>query len=192
MARFSYEEMQEMVNRWVQANRESGQNGNSWEVMSEFYTDDAIYSWNYGPKDEFVARGKDQLRDWAFGLEMAGLDGWRYPYIRTLIDPVKGEFVGFWRQLAPEKNPDTGKSYEIVGTGGSWFRYAGNFKWCWQRDFFDLGNATDCFIKMMTNNHLSPGMTARLNKLANGERRPGWVKLSEFDWLTTLADPEDI
>ena len=111
MPAFPRDEIEEMVRRWVAANNESGRTGD-WSKMSEFYTEDAIYSWNNGPNWEFVARGRQQIHDWAFGSEMAGLEHWTYPYVRTLIDDQKGEFLGFWRQVAPVKDKD-GVPYEI-------------------------------------------------------------------------------
>ena len=192
MAKFSYEEMKNMLDKWVEANRVAGECGEGWGKMADFYTEDALYSWNYGPNDEFAARGREQIRDWAFGTEMEGLDGWRYPYIRTLIDPEKGEIVVFWRQQAPVVNPQTGEKYEIMGTGGSWFRYAGNDQWSWQRDWFDLGNATDCFFKMIEKEHLSETMVKRIERQAAGEPQPGWVKLADFNWLETIESPEDM
>lgn len=191
MAKFTYEEMKEHLDTWIEANRKAGEKGEGWDKMPNFYTEDALYSWNYGPELEFVARGRQQIRDLAFGTEMAGLDGWRYPYIRTLIDPEKGEIVVFWRQQAPVNDPDTGKPYEILGTGGSWFRYAGDGKWSWQRDWFDLGNSASCFMKMMENKHLSDEMVARIERQGQG-MPPGWVSQKDFDWLETLTDPEDM
>ena len=185
MPPFPRKELEEMVRRWVAANNESGRTGD-WSKMSEFYTDDAIYSWNNGPGWEFVARGRQQIHDWAFGTEMAGLEHWTYPYVRTLIDATKGEFLGIWRQLAPVEDPE-GNAYEIAGTGGSWFRYAGDFKWCWQRDFFDHGNAGAVFGAMAKNQQLTAKMLERMKK---GSNQPGWVKRSEFDWFATLLDPE--
>ena len=85
MARFPRDEIQEMVDRWVAANDEAGESGD-WSKMSSFYTEEAIYSWNNGPKWEFVARGREQIHDWVFGTEMSGLDRWTYPYVRRLID----------------------------------------------------------------------------------------------------------
>jgi len=185
MSRYPREEIQEMVDRWVAANDESGRTGD-WSRMSEFYTEDAIYSWNTGQNWEFVARGRQQIHDWAFGSEMRGLEHWTYPYVRTLIDEEKGEFLGFWRQVAPVQAPD-GAPYEVAGTGGSWFRYAGDYKWEWQRDFFDHANAGAVFGAMMKNEQLTPAMIARMKK---GSKMPGWVRRSEFDWLETLANPE--
>jgi len=185
MPAFPREELEEMVRRWVAANNDSGHTGD-WSKMSQFYTEDALYSWNTGPKWEFVAHGRQQIHEWAFGSEMAGLEKWTYPYVRTLIDDQKGEFLGIWRQLAPVKDPD-GKGYEIAGTGGSWFRYAGDYKWCWQRDFFDHGNAGAVFGAMMQNDQLTPAMMERMKK---GSKMPGWVRRSEFDWYETLEDSE--
>jgi hypothetical protein len=177
--------MEEMVRRWVAANDACGRTGD-WSTMSQFYVEDAVYSWNTGPNWEFVARGRQQIHDWAFGSEMAGLEKWTYPYVRTLIDDQKGEFIGIWRQVAPLKDPD-GNPYEIRGTGGSWFRYAGDFQWAWQRDFFDHANAGSVFGAMAKNGQLTDEMLERMKK---GSKQPGWTHRSEFDWFETLADPE--
>ena len=186
MPAFPRDELEEMVRRWVAANGQAGETGD-WSAMPSFFTEEAIYSWNNGSKWEFVARGRKQIGDWAFGSEMAGLEHWVYPYVRTLIDDEKGEVLGIWRQIAPDKDP-TGKAYEIAGTGGSWFRYAGNFQWCWQRDFFDHGNAGAVFGAMMQNDQLTPTMIERMKK---GSRMPGWTKRSDFDWYETISDRED-
>ena len=47
MPEFSRDEMEEMVRRWIAANRAAGASGD-WSKMPEFYTDDALYSWNNG------------------------------------------------------------------------------------------------------------------------------------------------
>ncbi len=186
MPAYPREELEEMIRRFVEANNKAGETGD-WSHMPEFYTDAAVYSWNNGDKYEFVARGLKEIREWAYGTEMDGLEKWTYPYVRTLIDEKKGEVLGLWRQVAPGLDPD-GKVYEIAGTGGSWFRYAGDYKWEWQRDFFDHGNAGAIFIRMMNNGDLSDVMQKRLK---SGSRMPGWVKRDKFDWYETIADPED-
>jgi ketosteroid isomerase-like protein len=185
MTSFSRDELEEMVRRWVAANDESGRTGD-WSRMADFYTDDAVYTWNNGARWDFLARGREQIRDWVFGTEMAGLEHWVYPYVRTLIDERKGEVIGIWRQVAPDKDPE-GKPYEIAGTGGSWFRYAGDFKWSWQRDFFDHMNAGAVFGAMAENGQLSPGMQERMQK---GSRMPGWIRRGELDWYDTIVDRE--
>ncbi len=185
MPAFPREELEEMLRRWIAANDAAGPSGD-WSKMPEFFTEDAIYSWNNGPKTEFVARGRKQIAEWAFGSEMAGLEGWVYPYVRTLIDDQKGEIICIWRQIAPLEDPD-GKAYEIAGTGGSWFRYAGDYQWCWQRDFFDHGNVGAVFGAMIQNDQMNDVMLERMKK---GSKMPGWVRRSEFDWFDTLVDPE--
>ena len=186
MPAFPRDELEEMVQRWVAANDEAGRSGD-WSPMAEFYTEDALYTWNNGHKWEFVARGRQQIHEWVFGMEMAGLEHWVYPYVRTLIDDRKGEVIGIWRQIAPEKDPD-GASYEIGGTGGSWFRYAGGFQWCWQRDFFDHMNAGSVFGSMAQNGQLTPRMQERMQQ---GSKMPGWTKRSSFDWYDSIADREN-
>jgi hypothetical protein len=185
MSAFPREELEEMIRRFVEANDRAGETGD-WKPLAQFYTEDAVYSWNNGSKWEFVARGRDQIRDWVFGSEMEGLEKWTYPYVRTLIDERKGEVIGIWRQVAPLKDPE-GVPYEIAGTGGSWFRYAGSFRWSWQRDFFDPGNSATVFTKLAQNGQLSEAMQERMKK---GSNMPGWVRLEEFDWYETIVDPE--
>lgn len=181
MPAFPREELEEMVRRWVDGNNRAAGSGD-WSHMAGFYTDDALYSWNNGSKWEFVARGRDQIRDWAFGTEMAGLEHWTYPYVKVLIDDAQGEVLGFWRQIAPVERPDGGP-YEIAGTGGSWFRYAGDYRWSWQRDFFDHANAGSVFMEMAKNGQLTDTMQERMKK---GSRMPGWTRRADFDWYATL------
>ena len=180
-------ELEEMIALFVEANREAGESGD-WTRMSRFYTEDALYTWNVGPAWEFVARGRQQIHETVFGTEMAGLETWTYPYVRTLVDDRKGEVIGIWRQIAPVEDPETGRGYEIAGTGGSWFRYAGDRQWSWQRDFFDHANAGAIFGAMAAHGQLTPPMKERM---AKGSRMPGWTRRSDFDWYPTIEDRED-
>ncbi len=166
MTAYPRAELEEMVERWLQANRD-GEAAGDWRPMAELYTADATYAWNYGPNEDFVAVGRDEIRDVALGVEMGGLDGWEYPYQKVLIDDQQGEVIGLWKQVATK--PDGG-TYEVAGIGGSWFRYGGNFRWSWQRDFFDVGNATALFIQMFREGTLSEGMQRRMD--AAGKEQP--------------------
>ena len=74
--------------------------------MADLYTEDATYGWNVGPNDEFMAVGRDEIRDIALGLEMAGLEGWTYPYQKVLIDEQQGEILGLWKQVADATKAD--------------------------------------------------------------------------------------
>jgi len=181
MAAFPRAELEEMMRRFVAANDEAGRTGD-WAPLAQFYAPDALYTWNNGSSWEFVAHGRQQILDWVFGTEMEGLEKWTYPYVRTLIDDQKGEVLGIWRQVAPVAGED-GQPYEIGGTGGSWFRYGGNYQWSWQRDFFDHANAGSAFLAMAKDGKLSAEMQRRM---AQGSKMPGWVRLSEFDWYGTL------
>ena len=175
MAAFPLEEIEEMVRRWLEAN-EKAEAENDWKKhLTPFYTEDAEYSWNSGPNDDFIARGRHQIRDWVLGTEMAALDGWTYPYEQVLIDEKKGEVVGFWKQIAPFKRPD-GSNYEVAGIGGSWFRYAGNYQWCWQKDFFDTGNSAVLIGELDQAGLLNDVMKERIRKGIEGELMPGHVR----------------
>ena len=155
-------ELEEMVERWLQANKDAEAAGD-WGPMADLYTEDATYGWNYGSHTDFMAVGREEIRTIALGFEMEGLDGWEYPYEEIVIDEQKGMVIGFWRQIADATRED-GSRYEIAGIGGSWFIYGGDFQWRWQRDWFDFGNAASLFMEMMTDGKLSSGMTARMER----------------------------
>ena len=174
MPSFPREEMEEMMRRWHDANEQAEAAGD-WKPMAEFYTADAEYTWNLGPNEDFVARGRQQIRDWVLGTEMEGLEGWTYPYDKVLIDDRQGEIVAFWRQVGPGQRPD-GTPYEIRGVGGSWFRYAGNYQWAEQKDFFDFGNAMALFMELIQAGQLRPAMQRRIERAMAGEIPPGHVK----------------
>jgi hypothetical protein len=166
MTAYPREEMEEMVERWLQANKDAEEAGD-WKGLADLFAEDATYGWNYGPENEFMAVGRDEIRDIAVGLEMGGLDGWVYPYQQILIDEKAGQIVGFWKQIALATRAD-GSHYEVAGIGGSWFGYAGSFQWRFQRDWFDYGNAAACFMEMMGDGTLSEGMTARMHRSLGG------------------------
>ena len=107
-----------MVQRWLQANRDAEAAGD-WRPMADMYTEDATYGWNYGADTDFMAVGRDEIRDIALGAEMGGLDGWQYPYQEVVIDEAKGFVIGFWKQVADATRSD-GSRYEVAGIGGSW------------------------------------------------------------------------
>lgn len=165
-------ELEQMVERWLAANRNSEREGDWIKNLGAMYTEDAEYSWNMGPNQEFVARGRKQIEDWALGFHMEGFEEWSYPYDRVLIDEQQGEVIGIWRQVAPANRED-GSAYEVAGVGGSWFRYGGNDQWCWQRDFFDLGNVKALFMELAADGKLDPAVRRKISRLARGRTLPG-------------------
>ncbi|WP_237108324.1 hypothetical protein [Nonomuraea sp. MG754425] len=116
-------ELEEMVRRWLESNRRCEELGD-WRPLAELYTEDATYGWNVGPGQDFMAVGRDEIRELALGAEMGGLDGWSYPYQSILLNEREGAVAGFWQQVAAARRPD-GSPYEVAGIGGSWFRYGG-------------------------------------------------------------------
>ena len=58
MPTFPRAEMDEMMRRWLAAN-ERAEAARDWKPMADFYTEDAEYTWNLGPNEEFVARGRE-------------------------------------------------------------------------------------------------------------------------------------
>lgn len=143
-------EIEEFWESWLDVNRRAEKSGD-WRVMAEWYAQDATYGWMYAPDEHFMAVGRDQIRDWAIGIEMDGLDGWHYDYVCTVIDEQKAMIVGFWKQRSGILD-DAGKEYEILGLGGSWFgvgRTDEGVKIVWQRDWFDMPSTAHTFLQII-------------------------------------------
>ena len=165
--------------RWLDANRRAEEAGD-WKPMAEMYTEDATYGWNIGPNEEFMAVGRDEIRE----HRARPRDG----RPRRLDLPVpegpdrrrsraRSSACG---SRSPTPPGPTARHYEIAGLGGSWFRYAGNFQWSWQRDFFDVGNATAALHRDDQGRHAAPtGMQQRMERATSGERLPGHYRLGQ-------------
>ena len=151
MASFERAELDEWVQNWLQANKDCEKAGD-WRPLADFYTADATYGWNIGPKEDVMCVGVDEIRDVALGLEMEGLENWVYEYQKVLIDEKQGEIVGFWKQIV---NKTDGTQDEIYGIGGSWFRLNADKLIEWQRDFFDFGHVAKMFGDLIESGDLS-------------------------------------
>ncbi len=176
----SRDQLEDWVQRWLQANKDAEKAGD-WKPLAEFYTDDATYGWNIGPKEDVMCVGKNEIRDVALGLEMEGLENWVYEYQKTLIDEKQCEVVGFWKQIA---NKSDGTRDEIYGIGGSWFRLSaagegGQLLIEWQRDFFDFGHVQKAFMKLIESGDLTPTMQKRIERALSGEKVPGYYPLGQ-------------
>jgi hypothetical protein len=170
-------ELEAFWQRWLDTNA-AAEKAQDWSGLAEFYAEDATYGWNSGPDDNFMAIGREQIKELAVGLEMQGLAGWTYPYQATVMDDKAAMVIGLWKQVADVRRPDGG-SYEVAGFGCSWFGYADG-AWIWQRDFFDHGNAGALFLEMMTAGVLSDGMTARIEAAMSGKRAPGHFRARDL------------
>ena len=175
MAALPREQLEDFVQRWLTANREAEHQGD-WSALADFFAEDATYGWNIGPKEDVMCIGRDEIRDIALGLEMAGLQGWTYPYQKVIIDEKIGEVVGFWKQVATDAD---GTSQVIYGIGGSWFRLNDRCLIEWQRDFFDFGHVQKLYLELMKAGKLSTGMQERIQRGLAGEKLPGYYPLGQ-------------
>ncbi len=173
--RVSRAELEEMVQRWLDANRRAEATGDWKTTLGAHYTDDAEYRWDLGPDETFVAHGLTEIKEIAIGYQMQGFEGWTYPYERVVIDEVKGEVVAFWRQVSPFKRAD-GSSYEVPGGGGSWFRYGGNYKWSHQQDFFDLGCVVATLRDLAAAGLLPDALKKKMQMHTRGQQMAGHTK----------------
>jgi hypothetical protein len=184
----SRSEIEEFWDSWLDVNRRA-EEANDWTLLADWYALDATYGWMYTPDEHFMAVGRDQIREWAIGLEMAGLDGWHYDYQATMIDERNAMALGFWKQRSgiaiDDGDPSQGE-FEIAGIGGSWFGVErqgpgpdeGRLKFAWQRDWFDLGAAATTFLAIASAGKASQGLLDRMS--LNGIEQPGHYRLADL------------
>jgi len=200
-------EIEAFWDTWLDVNREA-ERLKDWRLMAEWYAEDATYGWMYSPDEHFMAVGRDQIRDWAIGIEMDGLDGWHYDYVCTMIDEQKQMILGFWRQRSGIVDDATGKEYEILGLGGSWFGVerqttgadAGQIKISWQRDFFDMPSTAHTFLSIVEAGKAPDTLLKRMS--VGGHGVPGHYHLKDLpssvwpppvdrgDFITQAPAPE--
>jgi len=165
---------------WLAANR-AAETEKDWGPLADFYAEDATYGWMYTPDEHFMAVGREEIRRYALGTEMAGLDGWHYDYQATVMDETTGMIVGFWRQLSGVLDDD-GREFEILGIGGSWFGVdegpAGELRFAWQRDWFDLGSTAHTFLAVAASGRAPQGLLDRMK--LDGRSQPGHYRLGDL------------
>ena len=168
-------EIEEFWDSWLDVNREAERIGD-WRIMADHYAVDATYGWMYSPNEQFMAVGRDQIRDYAIGIEMDGLDGWHYDYQATVIDEKNQMIVGFWKQRSGIVDDATGEEFEILGIGGSWFGVerqtagddAGQLKVAWQRDWFDMPSTAHTFLQIIEAGKAPETLLKRMSVTGHG------------------------
>lgn len=185
---FTRAEIKGFWDDWLEVNREAERSGD-WGILADCYLEDATYGWMFTPDEHFMAIGRDEIRRWALGTEMEGLDGWHYDYMATVFDEENAMIVGFWKQRSGLLD-DGGREYEIRGIGGSWFGVArdeadGKIRFAWQRDWFDLGSTAHTFIEIAKSGRAPQAFLDRIG--LNGMDMPGHCRYA--DLRSTLWPP---
>lgn len=185
------EQMEEFWARWIQANTDA-ETAQDWKPLADFFAEDATYGWMYSPDEHFMAIGREQIRELALGKEMAGLEGWYYEYVATVMDESQGVVVGFWKQRCRITDDATGNDHEILGIGGSWFGLAESdegVQIAWQRDWFDLGSTAHTFLAIAASGKASDGFMERIG--LKGMEQPGHYRRADLPstiWPPVVGD----
>lgn len=181
MSDLTRDEIQEFWDSWLATNREAERTGD-WRTLADHYAEDATYGWMYAPDEHFMAVGRDQIRDWAIGIEMDGLDGWHYDYQAAVIDEQKAMIIGFWKQRSGIIDDATGSEFEILGIGGSWFgverQAKGEVMIAWQRDWFDMPSTAHTFMEILKANKAPETLLKRMS--VAGHEVPGHYHLKDI------------
>ena len=185
MSELTRAEIDEFWESWLQVNRDCEATGD-WRPMAEWYAEDCPYGWMLTPEEHFMAVGRDQIRDWAIGIEMDGFDGWHYDYMCTVVDEQKAMVIGLWKQKSGIIDDATGEEYEVTGLGGSWFGLtrvtdgadAGQVKIDWQRDWFDFGSMSHTMMAILSSGKAPDTLKERVKVF--GHDVPGHYHLADL------------
>ena len=183
--------MEEFWERWLADNREAEER-RDWGILADHYAEDATYGWMYTPDEHFMAVGREEIRKYALGTEMAGLDGWHYDYVARVMDESNGMVIGFWKQRAGIEDDATGWEYEILGIGGSWFGLVEGeegVEIAWQRDWFDLGSTAHTFLALAGSGKAPQGLLERM--ALDGPSQPGHYRHADLPssvWPPVVGD----
>ncbi|MCX4092405.1 nuclear transport factor 2 family protein [Nocardia sp. alder85J] len=174
---------------WLEVNREAERTGD-WGILADSYLADATYGWMFTPDEHFMAVGREEIRRYALGTEMAGLDGWHYDYMATVLDEENAMIIGFWKQRSGIRDDD-GQEIEIRGIGGSWFGIArdetdGRIRFAWQRDWFDLGSTAHTFLTIAKSGKAPEAFLQRIGQ--KGMDMPGHYRYADLP--STLWPPQ--
>ena len=186
---FTRAEITEFWSEWLEVNRAAERTG-EWGSLADCYFEDATYGWMFTPDEHFMAMGREEIRSWAVGTEMQGLEGWHYDYMATVLDEENAMIVGFWKQRSGLLD-DSGVEYEIRGIGGSWFGVArdeidGKIRFAWQRDWFDLGSTAHTFIEIAKSGRAPQGLLDRIS--VDSMAMPGHYRYPDLP--STLWPPQ--
>jgi hypothetical protein len=183
--------MEAFWSQWLEDNREA-ERRRDWGILADHYAEDATYGWMYTPDEHFMAMGREEIRTLALDKEMAGLDGWHYDYAATVMDDSNGMVVGFWKQRAGIEDESTGREYEILGIGGSWFGLVegtDGLEIGWQRDWFDLGSTAHTFLALAGSGKAPQPLLDRMG--VHGPSQPGHYTRAELPstiWPPVVGD----
>jgi hypothetical protein len=186
---FTRAEIKEFWAEWLEVNREAERSGD-WGALADCYLENATYGWMFTPDEHFMAMGRDEIRRWALGTEMEGLDGWHYDYMATVLDEENAMIIGFWKQCSGLLDGE-GQEYEIRGIGGSWFGIArdetdGKVRFAWQRDWFDLGSTAHTFMEIASSGRAPQAFLDRI--AIPGMDMPGHYRYADLP--STLWPPQ--
>jgi hypothetical protein len=97
MPAFPRSEMEEMMRRWLTPTRtpRPPATGAARRLLHE----DAEYTWNLGPNEDFVARGREQIRDWVMGTRWRASTAGSTRTTRPHRRPAR-RGVALWRPVA--------------------------------------------------------------------------------------------
>ena len=131
-------ELEEMVERWLEANRR-GEAKKDWRHMADLYTEDATYGWNVGPNDEFMAVGRerdprDRARAGDGGARGVDLPLPEGAHRRAAGRGPRSVEAGGRRQPGP-----TAPTTRSPGSAAAGSATPATSSGRWQRDFFDVG-----------------------------------------------------
>jgi hypothetical protein len=131
------EQLQSTANKLIRFHREAEQK-NEWTFfVDELYSDDSLYTCEYGGTMTVIADGKEEMKATHYGRDMQkGWEGWTFPYQGVFIGE-NNRLITHWMNRGPGKTAD-GNYYQTPGV--SFLEINNEGKIYRQFDMFDISH----------------------------------------------------
>lgn len=129
---------------------------NEWTFfVDQMYTEDCIYSCEYGGTMLVEAKGIQEIKETHYGRDMQhGWEGWTFPYMSTYTND-KGQGITHWTNRGPGLRED-GTFYETPGI--SFMDFNADGKISRQLDMFDIAHQMHLCDELEAVGLLSPAL----------------------------------
>lgn len=150
---------------------------NEWTFfVDELYSEDCVYTCEYGGTMEVTARGRAEIKATHYGRDMlVGWDDWTFPYQGFYIGGSgkgAGKIITHWMNRGPGRKPD-GSHYETPGV--SYITFNADLQICRQLDMFDLAHQMNLCDQLENAGLLDPAL------------KENWVKPSKRRLIEMLS-----
>ena len=162
----SQEQLRERANQLVEYHRQADEK-NEWTFfVDEMYSDDCVYTCEYGGTMLVESKGIDEIKATHYGRDMAyGWEEWTFPYIDICVG-TQNNIITHWMNRGPGLRDD-GSFHETPGVSYITFDDLG--KIIKQLDMFDICHQMRFCDELDSKGLLDPSLKENWVKMMKGK-----------------------